>query len=228
MSYLKDTLKGISWMGALTVLTKSIAIGKIAILARILSPSQFGSYGIALLILGFLEVLTETGINIFLIQERDDAKKYLNSAWVVSIIRGVLIGGLILLLSPLIITFFKTPGIINLLYLVAAVAIVRGFINPMVVFFQKKLEFMKVFMFQGGLYFLDASVAISLGLLTHSESAMIISMVVAAVIEVILSFILFADRPHFIFEKDKFLKVVNSGKWITGVFIISKCSIPHS
>lgn len=221
MSYLKDTLKGISWMGALTVLTKSIAIGKIAILARILSPSQFGSYGIALLILGFLEVLTETGINIFLIQEKDNAKEYLNSAWVVSIIRGVLIGTLILSLSPLIVTFFKVPGITNLLYLVALVAFVRGFINPMVVFFQKKLEFMKVFMFQGGLYFLDASFAISLGLLTHSESAMIISMVVAAVIEVILSFMLFTDKPHFIFEKDKFLKVINSGKWITGAGLFS-------
>ena len=74
MGYLKDTIKGITWMTALQAIIKVVAIGKIAVLARILSPSQFGSYGIALLVLGFLEVLTETGINIFLIQEKDDSE----------------------------------------------------------------------------------------------------------------------------------------------------------
>ena len=221
MGYFKDTLKGISWMTGLEVLTKAVAVGKIAILARILSPSQFGSYGIALLVLGLLEVLTETGINVFLIQENDSAEEYLNSAWVVSIIRGSLIALLIVIMSPLVLSFFKTPNALNLLLLVAGVAFVRGFINPMEVFFQKKLEFMKVFMFQGGLYLVDAAVAIALGILTHSESAMIISMLTAAVVEVILSFILFKERPQIKFEKEKFMKVIHSGKWITGAGIFS-------
>jgi lipopolysaccharide exporter len=221
MGYLKDTLKGISWMSALEGLVKAVAIGKIAILARILTPSQFGHYGIALLILGFLEVLTETGINIFLIQEKDDAQKYLDSAWVVSIIRGILISVLIIVSTPLVLSFFKTPEAINLLYLVAGVALIRGFINPMEVFFQKRLEFMKVFMFQGGLYLVDAISAVSLGILTHSESAMIISMIVAAIVEVILSFALFKERPKLRLEKDKFMKVIHMGKWITGAGIFS-------
>jgi PST family polysaccharide transporter len=91
----------------------------------------------------------------------------------------------------------------------------------MEVFFQKRLEFMKVFMFQGGLYLIDAAVAISLGLLTHSESAMIISMLVAALSEVVLSFTIFKERPRLKLEKDKFMKVIHSGKWITGAGIFS-------
>jgi O-antigen/teichoic acid export membrane protein len=221
MNYIKDTIKGISWMTALEGLTKAVAVGKIAILARILSPSQFGSYGIALLVLGLLEVLTETGINVFLIQQKDDAQEYLDSAWVVSIIRGALIAVLIVVVSPFVLAFFKTPGVANLLYLVAGVALVRGFINPMEVFFQKKLEFIKVFMFQGSLYLIDATVAISLGLVTHSESAMIISMLVAGISEVILSFVIFKERPKLKLEKDKFMKVIHRGKWITGAGIFS-------
>lgn len=221
MGYLKDTLKGISWMTALSGLTKAVAVFKIAILARILSPSQFGNYGIALLVLGFLEVLTETGINVFLIQEKDETKTYLDSAWVVSMIRGTLIALLILTISPLVLTFFKTPQVANLLYLVAAVAFTRGFINPMEVSFQKNLAFVKVFFFQGSLYLIDAGVAIGLGILTRSESAMIISMLVAAVTEVILSFVIFKERPMLHLDKEKFLKVINSGKWITGAGIFS-------
>jgi O-antigen/teichoic acid export membrane protein len=208
-------------MTALEGVTKLVAVGKIAVLARILTPSQFGTYGIALLVLGLLEVLTETGINVFLIQERDDIEAYLDSAWVISIIRGTLIALLIIITSPLVVAFFRTPNVFHLLYLVAAVAFVRGFINPMEVLFQKKLEFMKVFVFQGGLYLLDATCAVALGFLTHSESAMIISMLIAAITEVVLSFLIFKEIPGFRLEKEKFMKVFHSGKWVTGAGIFS-------
>lgn len=221
MEYIKDAIKGITWMTALEGLTKAVAVVKIAVLARILTPSQFGQYGIALLVLGFLEVLTETGINVFLIQEKDNAEEYLNSAWVVSVIRGTLIALLIIVSTPLVVSFFKSANSANLLYLISLVAFIRGFINPMEVFFQKKLEFAKVFLFQGGLYVLDATIAVALGVLTHSESAMIIGMITAAIIEVILSFVLFKEKPKIKFEKEKFLKVVHMGKWVTGAGVFS-------
>jgi O-antigen/teichoic acid export membrane protein len=206
-------------MTALRGLTRGLAVIKIAILARILLPSQFGNYGIALLVLGFLEVMTETGINVFLIQEKDDIRKYLDSAWVVSIVRGIIISLLILAVTPLVIHFFNVPQATNLLYLVSIVAFIRGFINPMEVTFQKRIQFIKEFLFQGSLYVIDAGIAITLGILTHSESAMIIGMIVAALTEVVLSFILFKDRPKLSVEKEKVLKVFHSGKWITGAGI---------
>ena len=91
MGYFKDTLRGVSWMGGLRLSTRVIAFAKIAILARILTPAQFGLFGIALLVLALLENLTETGINIFLIQEKAKLEKYNDTVWLVSIIRGTLI-----------------------------------------------------------------------------------------------------------------------------------------
>lgn len=221
MASLKDAVKGIGWMGGLTVFIKAVAILKIAVLARILTPDQFGAYGIALLVLGLLEVLTETGINIFLIQEKGDTEKYLNSAWVVSILRGFLIASIIILIRPQVMLFFNTPQISNLFYLIAIVALLRGFINPMVVTYQKQLDFMKVFWFKGSLYFLDAVTSIYIAYLTKSESSMLIGMIFAAVAEVFFSFTLFQIKPKFIFEKEKFLKVINAGKWITGAGFFS-------
>ncbi|MCX6704209.1 MAG: oligosaccharide flippase family protein [Candidatus Woesebacteria bacterium] len=150
VGYFKDALKGVGWMTALRGCTRALAIVKIAILARLLSPSQFGVYGIALLVLGFLEILTETGINMFLIQEKDDTQKYLDSAWFVSIIRGALVSVIILASIPVVILFFHITQVRPLLYIVAGVAFVRGFINPMEVTFQKNLQFMKEFFLQGG------------------------------------------------------------------------------
>jgi len=219
MGYLKDAIRGVSWMTALRVLIRGLGIVKIAILARILAPAQFGNYGIALLVLGFLEVLTETGINIFLIQEEDEIKTYLNSAWVVSIFRGILITFIIVATSPLVIHFFNTPDISRLLYIIAGIAFVRGFINPIEVEFLKKLHFIKEFKLRGLLYFIDTAVGVGVGLLTHSEASMLIGMLAAAVTELVLSFILFKDRPRFSIEKEKVSKVLKSGKWVTGAGI---------
>lgn len=208
-------------MTILRVLVRGLGIIKIAILARILSPAQFGNYAIALLVLGFLEVLTETGINVFLIQEKGDVKPYLNSAWVVSIVRGFLISLIILAASPLVVYFFKSPDVTKLLYIVAGVAIARGFINPMEVAFQKNLQFTKEFLFRGVLYLIDAAVAVLLGFLTHSESSMLFGMLAAASTEVFLSFILFKDKPKFSVSKEKVQKVLHNGKWVTGAAIFS-------
>jgi len=93
-------------MGGLRVSTRLLAFVKIAILARILTPSQFGLFGIALLVLAFLETMTESGINIFLIQEKAKLERYNDTAWLVSIFRGLLISLIIFLSADAISSFF--------------------------------------------------------------------------------------------------------------------------
>jgi len=98
MGYFKDAVKGLSWMTAFRVLYRLIGVARIAIIAHILTPFSLGVFGIVTIVLGFLEIITETGINIFLIQEKDDINGYINTAWVVSIVRGLLIS--LLFLTP--------------------------------------------------------------------------------------------------------------------------------
>lgn len=219
MGYYKKALSGLSWMGGLRVFTRSLALIKIAVLARILLPFQFGIYGIATLVLGFLEMLTETGINIFLIQEKEKIDEYIDSAWVVSIIRGFLISGLIFILTPYVADYFKTPSAINILYLAAIIPIIRGFINPSCVKFQKQLEFNKQFKYDSVVFLVDTIFAISIGLITKSENSLIYAIIISTTLEVILSFVYFTPKPKFSFDKVKSLKVINRGKWITGAGI---------
>lgn len=219
MGYYKQALNGISWMGALRVITRSLALIKIAILARILLPAQFGIYGIATLVLGFLEMLTETGINIFLIQQKDKVDNYVDSAWVVSIIRGFIIGLLIFILAPFIANYFNSPNAKFILYFVSIVPVIRGFINPSCIKYQKNLEFNKQFKYDSVIFFVDAIFAVALGIITQSENSLIYAMIISTCLEAILSFIYFKPTPKFIFDKVKTMKVINRGKWITGAGI---------
>jgi O-antigen/teichoic acid export membrane protein len=46
-------------------------------------------------------------------------------------------------------------------------------------------------------------------------------MIVSTITEVILSFVLFSDKPKLAVEKEKVAKVIKSGKWITGAGVFS-------
>ncbi len=219
MGYLKDTVKGITWVGAFRGFTRIIAFARTAILARILVPAQFGLFGITMLVLAFLEILVETGINVFLIQEKDNIDEYINTAWTVSIIRGIVISFVIFLAAKPVSIFFKSPGSLNLLYLMAFVPLIRGLINPSIVKFQKELRFNKEFWFKSTIFLFDAGVTVILVLTIRSATGLVWGLIAGAILEVLLSFIYTRPIPKLSFETVKIKRIINRGKWMTGAGI---------
>lgn len=220
MGYKLQAFKGISWIGILRISTRAITFVRLAILARILTPAQFGVFGVATLVLSFLEVLTETGINVFLIQKKEDSSNYINSAWIVSIIRGCIIALALVVFAPFIANFFNSHESKNLIILIAIVPFVRGFINPSIVNIQKDIQFHKEFYLRATLFGVDAGVAIFAALITKSAESFAYGLIVSAILEVVLSFVFFKPLPKLSLEVDKVRHIISRGWWITitGIF----------
>lgn len=220
MRYSTNAIKGISWMGALRIVIRSITIVRIAVLARLLTPSQFGIFGIASLALSFVEVFTETGVNIFLVQMRHDIKEYVTPAWIISIFRGIVISSTILSLAPLIAFFFRFPDAMDTILLIAVAPLIRGFINPAIIKFQKELQFDKEFFIRSVLYLFEAVVAIILTFITRSINSLAWALIASALFEVFLSFFFLQIKPALRLEGKKMKEIIRHGKWITlnGIF----------
>ncbi len=220
MGYSINAIKGISWMSAFRIVTRFFSFIKIGVLARVLTPAQFGVFGIASLILALLEMLTETGINIFLIQSKKEIDEYINSAWVVSIIRGTVISLLVIFSTPFIVLFFNVPEARNIIYLIGIAPFLRGFINPSVVRLQKELKFNYEFWFRTSIFLFDAVISILLAVLTHSVYSLVWGLLAGVVLEVILSFVLIKPIPRFKINKNYFREIFHKGKWVTayGIF----------
>ncbi len=219
MGYTKDAIKGISWTGLLRIATKAIGLLEAVILARILTPAQFGAYGIALLALGLLEVLTETGVNVVLLQE-DDVDSAVDSAWVISILRGLIIGILLFLGAPLIATFFHTPQATILLQLAGIVPILRGFINPSVIKFQKELHFKNYTLYQLAIIITDTVVSLTVTYLTKNPIGIMTGLLAGVVLELFMSHIIMRPTPRITFHKAYLTRIFHQGKWVTfaGIF----------
>jgi O-antigen/teichoic acid export membrane protein len=208
--------KNLIWAGLLRIIVRGLGILKTVILARLLTPSQFGIFGIAFLILGILEMITETGVNVILIQENKKIDDYINTGWIVSIVRGITISILIIIFTPLIVTFFNSPESKNILYLTALIPLLRGFINPAVIQYQKNLEFGNEFKFRSVIVFVEVTASVIIALITKSENALVWGMACAVITELIMSFAIIKPRPKFKFDFAKLKNMINLGKWITG------------
>ncbi|MEK7502573.1 MAG: lipopolysaccharide biosynthesis protein [Patescibacteria group bacterium] len=220
MGYTKDVVRGVSWISILRILTRIITFVRLAVLGRLLTPVQFGFFGIASLLLSLLEILTETGINVFLIQHKGKIKEYINSAWAISILRGIILGSVIFLLAKPIASFFEAPGVYNIITLMSVVPFVRGFINPAIVSFQKELLFRKEFQLRFVIFFIDCLVSIVVGFVTKSAISFIYGLIASALLEVVLSYILIPVWPKLKFEYLKIKYVMSRGWWVTltGIF----------
>jgi len=221
MGYTKEALRGITFIGLIRVVTRVLSLVKTIVIARILSPYQFGLFGIATLVLVFVEILTETGVNIFLVQKKENIDKYIDTSWIVSIIRGGIISIVILASSSFVSNFFNAPNSFNLLLLISVVPFLRGFINPSIVKFQKELRFSLEFYFRTSTFFIETFFSIFLVILTKSVEGLIWGMIIAVFFEIFISHLMIKPRPILSFNPQLFKEVVGFGKWITASTIFN-------
>lgn len=221
MGYSKQAFIGISWAAGLRFVTRGISFFKTIILARILIPTQFGVYGVATLALALLEVFTETGVNVILVQEKGDIKEYINSAWIVSIIRGIIIALVILLSASWVSSFFHSKDSLIMLQVISIAPFLRGFINPAIVRFQKELEFHKEFWYRSLIFLVDAGTSVAIALHTHQASSLALGMIAGVIFEIILSFWLIKPRPRFKLESEYIKTIIHRGKWVTASSIFN-------
>ena len=220
MGYYRKTLHGLKYQTLMRASIRIIGFIKVALIARILGPVEFGIFGIATLLMGLLDTFTDTGINVFLIQEKNSLKKFLDSAFFVSLTRAVLIALVIVLLNPFVKQFFNIRSTTQTLLLVALISLLRGLINPAMVQFEKKFQFDKQMTIRVFLYLLDAIFSIYFCYKFRVSEAIFMGMIVGVFIEILISWFFIKPRAKLKLNISQLKYVFTRGKWITltGIF----------
>ena len=197
MGYTKNAISGFSWQTFLKIVTIGLGMIKLMIIARILTPADFGLFSLVTIALGIAEATTETGVNYTIINSKHSVTYFLNTAWVIAIVRGFVIGLVMLISAFALAAFFEENRLLFLISLASLVPVIKGFINPAIVSLRKELRF-----FQESSYHLvrivsEVLLAIGLTVVLKDVSGLILAMIGAAFIEVLVSFIFFSIRPTF-------------------------------
>ena len=107
----KSSIIGFIWMffgNTFNIFSQLLILG---ILARLLTPEEFGIIGIILLFVNFSNIFTQMGVGTALVQMKDITSEHISTGYTLSIIFGVLIGLLFYYLAPYIGTFFNLEGL---------------------------------------------------------------------------------------------------------------------
>jgi PST family polysaccharide transporter/lipopolysaccharide exporter len=215
------TVKSGIWVTAMNVGDRVLQLGSLVVLARLLSPADFGLMGIALVAIHGLQRFTNLGLDEALIKDRDDdVDDYLDTAWVLNLGRGLLIAGVMFLGAPLIASFTGEPRATPILRVIGISPLLLQLRNPGTVYFKKDLAFEKQFLYTMGGSISNFAVAVTLAILWQNVWALVFGYIASDLMRTVMSYLLHDYRPWPAFDLDIARKLVDYGKWLTGSRIV--------
>lgn len=215
MGYQKHAIAGFSFSTIQKFFTAGLSVVKIFILARLLSPEQFGLFSLIMIALGTTESFTQTGANITILQSKQPIRYFLDTAFVISIIRGFIIGSLMIVMGYLMANYYDEAQLLLMIAVAALVPIIKGFINPAIVTWQKNFQFARDSLYTSLRLSFEAIVQILLALWLHSVWALVFGVILAAAFEVLISFIMLKERPIFHYIKSRGTQIFQNARWLS-------------
>ncbi len=208
------------WLLVLKMSVNIIGLLKLFILARLLVPNDFGMMGVAFLIIAILDTFSDTGLDMALVQMKDDIKEYLNTVWSISIIRGLILYAILFIAAPYVAIFFKSPESTTIIRVVGIAILIRSFTNIGIIYFHKELEFKKHFICRFSATVVNFSVAVFAAFTLRSVWALVFGQLAECITGVVASYLLHHYKPRFNLDLNKAKELFGFGKWVFGSSVL--------
>lgn len=186
------------------------------ILTRLLFPEAFGMMALVSVIMQGLAMFSDVGVSPSIMQsKRGDDQKFLDTAWTIQVIRGVLLWLTACLLAIPVATLYGEPLLAWILPCAGITLFITGF-NP------TRLDSANRHLLMGRLTGLDLSVqavtvVITIALAWYLESvwALVISGIISSIL-VLIAYNVFlpGQRNRFQWEREAADELISFGKWI--------------
>ncbi len=176
---------------------RSIGFVSTLILARLLTPADFGLVAMAMSVVSLIELMSAVGFDTVLIQRQDAQRVHFDTAWTFNVLFGVATAGLLLAMSLPAANFYRDPRLSMILPALAVGALVQGFENIGTIAFRKNLDFQREFRFLLSKKVITFLMTIGLALTFRSYWALIGGTVTGKLFSVWISYRLQSYRPKF-------------------------------
>ena len=123
----EKTQRGLLWAAAEAAARTLLQTLVLVVLAKLLTPADYGVVGAALIIVGISAIFSQLGVGPAIVQRPDLEPRHLDAAFTLSAIFGVLIAGILYGSAPFFAQFFKMPTLGPVLQALAVVFPITGF-----------------------------------------------------------------------------------------------------
>ena len=214
------------WLGIGSMLLRFMELIRSVILARLLLPEVFGLMGILHLLRQGIQQFTMMGFGDAIIYRDTKIDECVNTAWILNIIRGLLLFVLLYFLSPVISSFYGEDILDIGIKVLAIVFIFDGFSNTYMVLYRKNIDFKKIAILNLVTGFLGIIIVIILAYYLRSVWALLFGVLFSSFVKMLLSYHIAEKTPKFFFDKDLAWEMFHYSKYLTGagilVFLITR------
>lgn len=144
MNLPQKTYSAARWTTASTITRAVLQILQVAVLARFLSPTDYGLMAIVTVVLSYAGLFSEMGLSTAFVQRQKISQEERSSLYWLSVLVGAALMLLVMLISPFAATFFKEPQLVPLLMLVATNFLVIALGQQLRIASEKALNFRSV------------------------------------------------------------------------------------
>lgn len=164
MNLKSQAVSGVKWSGVSMGVVTALQFVTLAVLARLLSPSDFGLMGMIMVVIGFAQLFADMGISNAIIYRQDATREELSSLYWLNILAGVVVFFVVCGGCPLITAFYHEPRLSNLIYLSSLIFLITPFGQQFQILLQKELRFNQLAKIEIISSFVNSSTAITLAI----------------------------------------------------------------
>src|SRR6266540_156844 len=105
----RSLVQGIAWTGGIRWLAQLMSWAAALIVARLITPTDYGLFAMAMVYAGFVQLVNELGLSLAIVQYRDLTSKQIAQLGGLALLAGVALFALSVTLAGAIATFFGEP-----------------------------------------------------------------------------------------------------------------------
>lgn len=189
--------RGALWLGGARIVNNLIGFLSTIILARLLTPADFGLVAIATGLLAILSSFTALSLSMALIQLDDPTDEHLHTAWTLNVARSAVIALLFSASAYPVALFYGEMRLVPVILVLAGAVFLSGFANPRIALLSKKLIFWQEFVLTAASKSIGFIPGLIIAWLYQSYWALVISTVAGQLAWIIVSYICAPYRPKF-------------------------------
>lgn len=211
-SLTKKTMGGFLWLGGVKAVNVIFQFAVLAILARLLSPAEFGLIGLALIVVSFSEIFNDMGFGPAVTQKEELSKTDYSTAFWGSIGFGVIIFGVVQLFAHQIAIFFRNDDLELILRFVSAVILLNSIKAVPLGYMYREMQYKVLSLIQIASYVLGyGAVGITLAYLDYGVWSLVYAVIAHTFLSLVLYYSLSKEKPGFSINLQSFKLLLNFG-----------------
>ncbi len=229
---------GVAWVVGARLLVRLLGVIGLAVLARLLQPSDYGLIALATAFAAAIELFGAFDFEVWLVRQPAPTPAHCNTVWTLSVLRSVFTAAALCLGADGVALVFSEPRLVDVVHVLALGILVSALTHVGVVDFQRDLRFDRAFAYLGLVKFGSFGVALGVALWQRSCRALLTGMVAGQALRVVFSCTLSRYRPRlclkywrevFVFSKRLLAgNVFGFAYRQSGTFLLGRLAMPEA